>query len=131
MLEIQLKMRCAQTQEPTRESLPDIFARLEETRILIEQNPKISVLDKKQMYMQINNSMKNMYYKLNMKREAGEMLAKQLEIIGDNEVAWGTSLTHIYQDLALIHHELGDYLLSNGYCDQLIESAQRSALRNH
>ena len=46
--------------------------------------------------MTINNTKKNMLYKLGEKKETLVYLHQQLKEVGENEVAYGVSMSHIY-----------------------------------
>lgn len=81
--------------------------------------------------MQINNTKKNICYRRNERREAIKYLQAQLEAIGENEATFGVSLTHVYQDMALLHFELEEYAMAMGYADMLIQAALKTATKSH
>ena len=92
---------------------------------------KLPVLEKKHLRMQVNNTKKNILYRRSEKREAIPYLEDQLAIVGENEAVFGVSLVHIYQDLALVHYELGDYELALAWAEKLIDVAKKTANKTH
>ena len=81
--------------------------------------------------MQVNNAKKNILYRRNEKRESIIYLNDTLSLIGENEATFGVSLVHIFQDLSLVHYELGEWELAIGYSQQLIENAYKTANKTH
>jgi hypothetical protein len=64
MFEIMANLKFAQTDDPKTNKV-SIFKKFDEVRRMIEEHPKMPVAEKKQLYMQINNSKKNICYHLN------------------------------------------------------------------
>ena len=95
MFEIMCNMKYAQTDD-YKINKAGIFTKLDEVRKLIDDNIKIPQGEKKQLYMQINNTKKNICYHRGEKDEACKLLQDQLALIGDNEATYGISMTHIF-----------------------------------
>lgn len=69
MFELMVNMKLAQTDD-CKVNKDSIFTKLEEVRKMVESHPKLPVAEKKQLYMQINNSKKNICYSRGEKRES-------------------------------------------------------------
>jgi len=129
MFYVSVKIKLAQTESIENKDIA--FKQLDEALEMAKGIAKLSSIERKHLQIQSNNTKKNILYKRNEKKETIPYLLNQLEIIGDNEAVFGTSLINIYNDLAYIHYELNDWDECLSYYHKLKEVAMKNAAITH
>eukprot|EP00347_Sterkiella_histriomuscorum_P008848 403343508 len=114
------------------DSLKDRFTQnqliqlLEEQRMKLESVKDINYQDKRNLNIQINNTVKDLCYRLGDKKQALVYLDKQLELGKDQEMLNIPFLSHVLQDIAYINHDILEYEKSQEAAVQLRDLAVKS-----